>query len=275
MLRRTSLALLAVPALALPVLAVPPAAAAPATRVVQVFPTDALTVPDAAQLTGRRVALPQPDCAQRLTDCRTVRLLNQLDGFDLDPRLAVTFDDAVDAYAVAAAMRVRRADGGFSTGVDRVVYDPETHTVYAHPQRQLAPGTEHVLEVQAGRGVPGARSTFTTLSATDGLLDMRRAARQRRGATRRPGSSPAATASCACRRWCPRRARRSRTSATSATRAAPRRCRCPTCPRPAPARTSSARSARRSGSTASPSSRRSPPGPTARRWSARSGSASS
>ena len=174
MLRRTSLALLAVPALALPVLAVPPAAAAPATRVVQVFPTDALTVPDAAQLTGRRVALPQPDCEQRLTDCRTVRLLNQLDGFDLDPRLAVTFDDAVDAYAVAAAMRVRRADGGFSTGVDRVVYDPETHTVYAHPQRQLAPGTEHVLEVQAGRGVPGARSTFTTLSATDGLLDMRR-----------------------------------------------------------------------------------------------------
>jgi len=177
--RRTApLALLAVAALALPALAAVPASATPtaaaATRAVSVFPTDALTVADTTQLTGRRIDLPLPDCDERRTDCHTVRLLEQLDGFDLDPRLALRFDQAVDPYAVAANTRVRRAAGGFTTGVDRVVYDAATHTVYAHPQRQLAPGTEHVLEVQASRGVPAAGSRFTTLSATDGLLDMRR-----------------------------------------------------------------------------------------------------
>ena len=176
--RPVPLALLALTALALPVLAAAPSSAAPAaaaaTRAVSVFPTDALTVADPAQLTGRRVDLPLPDCEERRTDCHTVRLLNGLDGFDLDPRLAVQFDADVDPSAVAANMRVRRAGGGFTTGVDRVVYDPDSHTVYAHPQRQLAPGTEHVLQVQGSRGVPAARSTFTTLSATDGLLDMRR-----------------------------------------------------------------------------------------------------
>ena len=77
--RPVPFALLTVTALALPVLAAPPAGAAPvapaATRVVQVFPTDALTVADPAQLTGRRIDLPQPDCETRPTDCHTVRLL--------------------------------------------------------------------------------------------------------------------------------------------------------------------------------------------------------
>ena len=176
--RAVPLSLLALSALALPVAAAAPAGAGPAasaaTRVVQVFPTDALTVPDPEQLTGRRIDLPRPDCEARRTDCHTVRLLNQLDGFDLDPRLALTFDADVDPYAVAASTRITREGGSWSTGVDRVVYDAETHTVYAHPQRQLAPGTRHVLRVDPSRGVPAASSTFTTLSATDGLRDMRR-----------------------------------------------------------------------------------------------------
>jgi len=127
--------------------AAPRALDAPSSRVVSAFPSDASTVPDPAQLTGRRVNLPLPDCTVRPTDCNTVRLLNQLDGFDLDPRLAVTFDRAVDPAAVAAGMRVTPVGGSSGTGVDRVVYDSATNTVYAHPKRQLTPSTTYRITV--------------------------------------------------------------------------------------------------------------------------------
>jgi len=178
-------------------------------QAVSVFPSDDLTVRDRTQLTGRRVNLPLPDCAARPTDCNTVRLLNHLDGFDLDPRLALRFAAPVDPAAIAAATVVEQLGGsrdGARTGVDRVVYDAATNTVYAHPAQQLSPGTTYRLRVgnagdnnNAGgnngggnngggnngggnngggnwggdRGaVPRAQSTFTTLSATDGLTDM-------------------------------------------------------------------------------------------------------
>jgi len=52
------------------------------------FPSDRFTVPDSAQLTGRRVALPVPTCtAETRSTCEAVRLLNTLDGFDLQSRV--------------------------------------------------------------------------------------------------------------------------------------------------------------------------------------------
>jgi len=170
--------------------AAPRALDAPSSRVVSAFPSDASTVPDPAQLTGRRVNLPLPDCGVRPTDCNTVRLLNQLDGFDLDPRLAVTFDRAVNPAVVAAGMRVTPVGGSSGTGVDRVVYDSATNTVYAHPKRQLTPSTTYRITVDianqgnssqgnanqgnSNQGNANRRdgATFTTLSATDGLKDM-------------------------------------------------------------------------------------------------------
>jgi len=119
-------------------------------QAVSVFPSDDLTVRDRTQLTGRRVNLPLPDCAARPTDCNTVRLLNQLDGFDLDPRLALRFAAPVDPAAIAAATVVEQLGGsrdGARTGVDRVVYDAATNTVYAHPAQQLSPGTTYRLRV--------------------------------------------------------------------------------------------------------------------------------
>ena len=150
-----------------------PATAAPAgtAAVVSLFPSDSLTVADAAQLTGRRVALPEPDCTTHPTDCNTVALLNQLDGFDLDPRLALRFDAPVDAVEVAARTTIRAVGGGWTTGLDRIVYDAATYTVYAHPVDQLAPGTTFRLRTA---GAEPAQTTFTTMSATDGLLDLRR-----------------------------------------------------------------------------------------------------
>jgi hypothetical protein len=149
----------------------PAAAAKP--RPVAVFPTDALTVADPAQLTGRRVALPLAGCGAALV-CATTGLLNQLDGFDLDPRISVRFDGPVDPAAVAERITVTAARGPFRTGVDRVVYDPATFTVHAHPARQLAPSTTYRVRVQGGPDNGASFEPFTTMSATDGLLDLRR-----------------------------------------------------------------------------------------------------
>jgi hypothetical protein len=147
----------------------PGVAQAHGSGAISLFPSDALTVRDAAQLTGRRVALPLPDCAKSPTDCDTVRQLNQLDGFDIDPRIAIGFGSPVDPVSVAAGTTVTPRDDRHAkpTGVDRVVYDPTSHTVYAHPAAQLAPDTTYELTA------PGARTTFTTGSATTVLTDLR------------------------------------------------------------------------------------------------------
>ncbi len=157
----------------LSVTATPAAAGHPQPDVVSVFPTDDLTVRDRAQLTGRRVALPSEGCPEPVR-CGLIRELNGLDGFDLDPRIAVRFDEPVDAEQAARGISVQEEDGDWSTGVDRVVWDPATNTLYAHPAEQLAPSTTYRLQVQRGTAHKGVHETFTTMSAPDGLLDLHR-----------------------------------------------------------------------------------------------------
>ena len=60
------------------------------------FPTDFLTVPDSTQLTGRRVNLPLPNCDAQPSFCTQLGLINQLDGFNVQPRLRVRFSGPVD-----------------------------------------------------------------------------------------------------------------------------------------------------------------------------------
>ncbi|MCA0147100.1 Ig-like domain-containing protein [Blastococcus sp. LR1] len=158
----------AVTATATPALATPPRA-----NPVSVFPSDTLTVADKGQLTGRRVNLPAGNCGAEVT-CGLVQRLNQLDGFDLDPRLAIRFNSAVDPVAAARLVTVRPASGGASIGVDRVVWDPAGKTLYAHPAKQLAPGTRYTIRVAESATTKGRQDTFTTMSATDGLLDLTR-----------------------------------------------------------------------------------------------------
>jgi hypothetical protein len=165
--------LLSAGALTTGVVAAPASAAPAAATRVSLFPSDALTVPDATQWTGRRVSLPTAGCGG-VTTCGLVNRLNELDGFDLDPRLALDFDGPVDLAKVIASTTVTPVEGGPSVGIDRVVYDATTQTVYAHPQQQLRGRTAYRLAVSSARGLPRAATTFTTLSAADGLVDMRR-----------------------------------------------------------------------------------------------------
>src|SRR5262245_31861867 len=64
------------------------------------FPSDRFTAPDARQITGRRVNLPMPDCATRASDCEDVVVLNQLDGFNREPRISIPFSGAIDPASV-------------------------------------------------------------------------------------------------------------------------------------------------------------------------------
>jgi len=52
------------------------------------FPSDRFTVRDRSHLTGLRVNLPKPDCAERPSDCDAINVINTLDGFNLQPRRA-------------------------------------------------------------------------------------------------------------------------------------------------------------------------------------------
>lgn len=171
--RRTATAVAGMLLLTAGIAVAPAALAAPrAAEPRSFFPTDALTVLDARQATGRRVALPTDGCTGPEA-CGLVLRLDQLDGFDLDPRIAVRFSGDVDPARIAERLSVEDEDGD-RTGVDRVVYDPETHSVFAHPEVLLAPATTYRLRLAGDGAARAAGTTFTTTSATGGLLDLQR-----------------------------------------------------------------------------------------------------
>jgi hypothetical protein len=75
--------------LAVAAILVLPGVAAAAVKAGQLFPRNLLTVPDSTQVTGLRVKLPKPDCGARPSDCADVDVLNQLDGFNIQPRISI------------------------------------------------------------------------------------------------------------------------------------------------------------------------------------------
>ena len=66
------------------------------------FPSDRFTVADPTQNTGLRVNLPKPDCTVRPNDCQNLDVINTLDGFNVQPRLSVPFDGAIDVASITS-----------------------------------------------------------------------------------------------------------------------------------------------------------------------------
>jgi len=87
------------------------------------FPSDIFTDPDPSQLTGRQVDLPKPDCAARPSDCADVDVLNELDGFNLQPRISIPFTGEIDPTSVSSAnvFLVRPPDGA-ATAINENVW---------------------------------------------------------------------------------------------------------------------------------------------------------
>ena len=67
-----------------------------------IFPSDPFTVPERSQKTGLRINCTLPDCTVRPSDCNDVQLINQLDGFNLQTRVTVPFDGAIDPSSVSS-----------------------------------------------------------------------------------------------------------------------------------------------------------------------------
>jgi hypothetical protein len=142
---------------------------------VAIFPTDSLTAPDAAQATGKRVNLPLPsDCVAFKSECDEIALLNQLDGFDLDPTITLGFDSPIDVARVTdASVFLEPVAGGSRIGLNRLVWDATSNTLLGHPRQQLTEATEYRITVMPSVNGQSGTATFTTMSATVQLGQMR------------------------------------------------------------------------------------------------------
>jgi hypothetical protein len=123
------------------------------------FPTDRFTLRDPAQNTNRRVDLPMPNCVASPSNCGDVALLNQLDGFNIEPRISIPFDGAIDPSTVNnnTVFLIRIADTSNPTtlspqivGINQIVWDTLTNTLFAKSDQQLDQHTTYLLIVTKG-----------------------------------------------------------------------------------------------------------------------------
>jgi hypothetical protein len=110
------------------------------------FPSDIFTVVDASQNTGRRLAYPLPNCAERPSDCADLAVVNTLDGWGVQTRVSVPFTGDIDPETVTSdSMFVvslgstlpGHPAGGERVGINQVVWDIATKTVHFEVDRVL------------------------------------------------------------------------------------------------------------------------------------------
>jgi len=149
-----------------------------------VFPNDVFT--DADQLSGRRVSVPVPACDSTFSSvCDAANLVNTLDGFDLQPRVAIPFTGPIQLDSVnSTTVYVEGPDG--RDGLRQIVWDPARNTVAGNTKQFLREDTAYAIVVVGGTaagvlddtGHPIAatvRTTFTTQSASSRLHRLRQA----------------------------------------------------------------------------------------------------
>jgi hypothetical protein len=132
-------------------------------------------VADPSHNTGVRVSLPKPDCAARPSDCADIDVLNTLHGFNLQPRITVSFSGPIDVATVASSnvFFVSLGDtlgggggGGAVIGINQVVWDPTTRTLHGESDELLDQHTRYALIVTNGirdaAGDPVERGAFAT-----------------------------------------------------------------------------------------------------------------
>jgi len=130
----------------------------PASPEIGPFPSDALTVPDARQKTGLRMNLPLPDCQAAPAACSEFRAINALDGFDLQPRIRLSFSGAIDAHTLRLGVFLVPLENlsheefginseGSPVAINQVTYDTTTATAWAKPDEMLDQHRRYALVV--------------------------------------------------------------------------------------------------------------------------------
>ncbi len=124
------------------------------------FPANVFTVPDRSHNTGRRVNLPFPDCQVHVSDCMDLAVLNELDGFNLQPRLSIPFSGPIDVDSVSSSTVFLISLGstlphggdprGTAVGINQTVWDVATNTLHVESDALLAQHTRYALIVTNG-----------------------------------------------------------------------------------------------------------------------------
>jgi len=127
----------------------------PSSLAVGPFPSNALTVPDNT-LTGLRVNLPVQAATPASNSClsgnnrpvcSSESLLNQLDGFSVNPRMMVCFSGPVDTGTLKDGIFIQRVDTGDTTAINQVLFDPVSNCAFAKPDHVLDQQTRYMLVV--------------------------------------------------------------------------------------------------------------------------------
>jgi alpha-beta hydrolase superfamily lysophospholipase len=100
------------------------------------------------------VNLPIPDdCIAQRSECEDRAVLNQLDGFNMQPRISVPFDGEIDPASVNSrtVFLVRLAPGARATiGINQIVWDPASRELSFRPDEALEQHTSYALVVTTG-----------------------------------------------------------------------------------------------------------------------------
>ncbi|HYM78156.1 MAG TPA: hypothetical protein VE377_19435 [Candidatus Dormibacteraeota bacterium] len=127
-----------------------------------IFPSDIFTVADSTQKTSRRMKLPLPDCTVYVSECNDVRLINDLDGFSLQPRVTVPFDGDIDPNTVnsRSAFFVELGNEDLDSpasvnqsatprvvGINQMVWDPARRVLAAESDELLKQHTRYAFVV--------------------------------------------------------------------------------------------------------------------------------
>lgn len=166
------------------------------------FPSDRFTVVDSQQMTKRRINLPKPDCSVNITECSHIDILNELDGFNIQPRLSIPFSGPIDLRTVTSKtiflvpihklgyLRDIRPWWLFRPeriGINQIVWDPENNTLYAESDQLLKEHTKYALFVTSGvrdvygrpvKPSPEFLNFLDSSIGTDALTDYRKIVRK-------------------------------------------------------------------------------------------------
>src|SRR3954453_3426483 len=153
----------------------------------RIFPANYFSVRDKRQLTGRRVHIRHRRCtAATYSICDGFAQLNKLDGFDLQPRVAVPFTGAIKLTSVSDRnFFIATPRGKLVSDLRQLPFDPKTHILAGLSDKFLAERKTYAIHVT--RGIRDARGKrvkacrrscvvkFTTRSASAELVHLRQA----------------------------------------------------------------------------------------------------
>jgi hypothetical protein len=123
----------------------------PTSLVAGPFPSNVMTMTDPAQSTGLRVQLPSSndvcDPSSSPSVCSNSALLNQLDGFSVNPRLMVCFSAKVDPGTLNSGIHIISVGDGSLVGINQIVFDPPSDCAFAKPNQVLNQQSQYLLTV--------------------------------------------------------------------------------------------------------------------------------